>query len=758
MTGFGNSNINALVNYFKLPFVVTITCQTGDITSAESEIVEEFFRVGTPNSPTGAIAAIGTATEATHTRHNNCLDNGIFGAIFDYDIFQFGDALNIGKYDLYLNYPDNPSSVEDFSNWNNLIGDPSCQIWTDIPQKMMVEYNDTIPLGSTSFQIEVCDSTTGGPLEGVQICLYNGQMQLVKVSDEAGSAFFTLPLSLDTTFAVTCCKHNYRPHLGNVAVLAQPVYISYQTLIIENDTLGVSLGISLKNYGDSITATGISATLSSLSGLSTILDSIEAYPPLAPFAISDTIFGFTIAISSMVSNQYELPLNLRVSSEQGIWDSYLPIIVSAPDLVYQNFTVVDANGQLDPGDAVAVEIEIINIGAVSAEAISGELLCENPFITIGQSFGAYGTLAIGQSSNCDEFTVNISPITVPGEIAHFTFILHSQTGFSDTTEFQAVIGTIVATDPTGPDEYGYYAVDNTDIEYSGCPDYNWVEIDHSVPGYQFNGQIINLSDYGYQQDDTELLNLPFEFVYYGQTFNQISVCSNGWMAIGDMTYFTNFRNWYIPSTLGPYSLIAPFWDDLYLQSNPPKKVYYYYDEPNHRYIVEWNVINYAPTNPLEKFQVILFDPEFYPTVSGDGEILFQYQDVANVFSQTSDNHFSTVGIKSPDDLMGLQYTYWNHYSPGAAVLADFRAIKFTTTVPVNLLPLLIENLTIAISGDSIFLDWEDLPEAQWYHIYRSMIPYFNVTGIAPIDSVQVSEYIDDTVPAGSQFYYRVTWE
>lgn len=241
MSGWSNSNINALTNYFKLPFVATITCETGNITTAESEIVEEFFRVGTPNSPTGAIAAIGTATDATHTRHNNCVDNGIFAAFYDYDIFAFGDALNTGKYDLYMNYPDNPSSVEDFSNWNNLIGDPSCQLWTDIPKKMTITYQSSLPVGMKFLEVVVTDSITGAPLENAEVCLYGTGVHLFQLSDSEGRVFFTLPPIAQGNMKITCCLHNYKPHLGTISFVSAPVYVSYNGyIIIETLTINIS--------------------------------------------------------------------------------------------------------------------------------------------------------------------------------------------------------------------------------------------------------------------------------------------------------------------------------------------------------------------------------------------------------------------------------------------------------------------------------------------------------------------------------------
>ena len=135
---------------------------------------------------------------------------------------------------------------------------------------------------------------------------------------------------------------------------------------------------------------------------------------------------------------------------------------------------------------------------------------------------------------------------------------------------------------------------------------------------------------------------------------------------------TDFRNWSIPAVLSPPNIIAPFWDDLYMGGG---RVVVSYDEVGHRYIVEWSRVYNDYDDALETFEVILHDPAYYPTVTGDGEILFQYKSVSN--SDYAWN-FATVGIESPGKDGGVEYTYAGLYSPGARELVDGLTIKFTT--------------------------------------------------------------------------------
>ncbi len=69
----------------------------------------------------------------------------------------------------------------------------------------------------------------------------------------------------------------------------------------------------------------------------------------------------------------------------------------------------------------------------------------------------------------------------------------------------------------------------------------------------------------------------------------------------------------------------------------------------------------------------------------------------------------------------------------------------------------IEDLTIAVAGDDIVLDWSDVSAASTYYIYKSNLPYFTTAGMTPYDSTAVSIYIDVGAVAGDPGFYRITY-
>ena len=243
-------------------------------------------------------------------------------------------------------------------------------------------------------------------------------------------------------------------------------------------------------------------------------------------------------------------------------------------------------------------------------------------------------------------------------------------------------------------EYGYRAIDSNDTDFDGYPVYNWIELN----------EIENAQNLLLQDDTLTSVALPFDFKFYGieyQAGAPLTVCSNGWISLEE-TFIDYFWNFSIPSPMGPSSMIAPFMDDLDdNEGTEPFDVYYYYDIQNNRLIIEWdNVSNgeddqNCPNCIKESFQVILLDPDYHTTSSGDGEIIFQYKEIYDI---DSNGNYSTIGIESPDQDIGVEYLFSNHKGLGSSwasapnTLITDLAIKFTTNV--NNMPCVMMDLNL----------------------------------------------------------------
>ncbi len=688
MSGFDNSNISALNNGFMLPIAVFPTCGTGTFYSGTSRS-EAFLRVGTPGQPKGAVAAYGTATTSTHTCFNNCIDAGTYYGLFADHIFNMGGALTRGKLALYENYPNQSTYVQNFSYWNTLMGDPGMEVWTGVPQALVVTYDNQLAVGANTLSVHV-QNASGTPMENAWVTALLGDDDIFATgyTDVNGDVVLEIAATTSGTASLTVTKHNYIPHLGSFAVGDMDRFVNIFAYEIDDDNTGSSVGngdgainpgetielrVSLKNFGTS-SANGVSAVINTNSSFVTIGDDTEDYGTIAAGAsvYSADDFDFTVAADAL--NGMEVSLNFTITDNLGnSWQDHLalPVVGSYLYVTDQAFPG-NPNSMLEPGETSNLSITLENLGTVTAEAIYGTLSLDDDWFTLDDAEGYFGNIAGGSqaTNNTDLFQITANALIIPGSQYTGEILLYNATGYSDTVTFTFTVGSASITDPVGPDAYGYYCYDDGDVDYYNVPVYDWVEISGI-------GTNLNLSDPGETGAVTTITGLPISFYFYGIEYDALSICSNGWVAPG-ITGNTSFMNWEIPGPLGPSPQIAVFWDDLITSTGG---VYYYYDSVQHYVVVEWsNLKSEYNDSFLETFEVIIYDSNFYPMATGDSELKFQYQEFNNIdvgSYPSRHGQYCTIGIEDHTGTRGLEYTYDNTYPDQAKLITDGTALLFT---------------------------------------------------------------------------------
>ncbi len=681
MNGWDNNHSNNLNNNLMVPFVVNITCNTGDFVN-NTGLTEGFYRAGTLASPRGAVAAVGTATSGTNTRCNNVVDVGIFGGIFNHGLTSAGAALFNGKYELWQSYQEVASNlVNNFSWWNNLMGDASLQLWTGIPEQIVVTHESTIPAAATALPVTV---TQGGtPLANARVCIYqDGGLQVRALTAADGTIVLPLEQQLTAGSAtLTVSGVNIYPYQGSVTVSSENVYLDVNSVAFTDDNEdgipnpgeSISMLVQLRNLGTSQTANSINAVMSSLDERITIQNGYSSYPNAGPgdYVSSNTFYEFSIDPAVGPETGFSIDLLLEISCNAGDFTGVIHLDLEQPRL---QLTSIEAdpygNGLISQGESGDLLVTINNNGNIVTGACSATLTSSDPFVTVIDGSTSFNSIAVdGNGTNTTPFVIQPASDAFSGQMIPFTLTLTNGDGIQLQQELEVEVDNVEDWDPLGP-VAGYYCFDNSDEFYTNHPTYNWVEISSS-------GTVIPLTDNGDEEDDSYVLTLPFAFNYFDETYSQLTVCSNGWLAMGDQDNQVSFRNYPIPTSIGPAAMIAPFWDDLRVSvSGNTGRVYYLYDAANHRFIIEWyQLIQVGSGSPTETFQVILYDQDYHD--GNNGDILFQYYDVTNNVNSYTDNHYSTVGIESPDEMAGIEYSYWNAYPAGAPPLQSGLALLFT---------------------------------------------------------------------------------
>lgn len=685
-SGFGVSAIDGLSNGWMMPVVVFLTCGTGSYAGYTDCMSERFLKAGTVSNPKGAVAAISTATNLTHTTYNNCVDAGIWSGLFVDESWNMGTALTRGKLNMYLTFPNNPANCQhQFISWNNLMGDPSMEVWSDTPSEFQV----TAPFAIHPDQgeIEIIVNSAGEGIEGAWVTLIDESDNAVSAFSEAsGSAWLPVGTLGEGELILTVSGHNYIPNQSSIELLLSNGYLSIDWAVsdevsgngngLANPGEQIELELELSNhYGSDLNNITLIAT-SPIEGLEFLEDTIAI-----PFLEAGSTIGLGTPLSMILPEDItgieELILDIFLEEGDDGRSLRINIPVYAPMLSMHHYNL-DITGNFDPGDNADMVVYMQNVGISTAGNVTVTLASTDSRLQISENSAFYGQIPPGSMGNniSSPFHLIAQTTIIPGSQIELILNIDTPELIHPEVRFPFTVGESGTGDPLGPDGGGYYCYDQSDIGYAECPEYNWIEIDPNSGGA---GTVIPLVDNG-NTGDVEQVSLPINFVFYGESYSEMAVCSNGWLSPGE-TASRDFMNGPLPGPGGPSPMLAPFWDDLMIGSG---RVCYYHDAQNHTFIVEWSGLLIDYSNSPVTFQAILYDAGYYPTSSGNSNILFQYAEFNNDDAGSYGGYYVyhgqyvTIGLEDHTGTKGLQYTYNNVYPLQAEALGDGTAIFFTS--------------------------------------------------------------------------------
>jgi len=683
---FSTSDVSSLNNGDKFTFVTSIGCGVAmfDTYGANNCFGEEWIEQGSLTAPKGGIAFCGP-TSNTHTTYNNKIDKGIYTGMFQEGVETPGQALLRGKLYMYNVYGNDYYTQYHFKIYC-VLGDPSIHIWKDVPRMVNVTHPSTILIGPNLVEVTVTYTAGGSPAAGAQVTLTSDQIFTTGYCDAAGKAYLNIASDIPDTLTVTVRGGDVYPHQSEIIIYQPEELVTPEGTPVVTDLDGnndglvnpnenASITYTLKNWG-SQTANNVRATLSAVDPeyIEITTTSPVSFGSLAAGAdYTGNPFGFFISPECPVGEI--ISLKLQIDSDEDSWDYYYNLVINGCDIVVYSFMINDQgspepNYRMDPGETVLLFINLQNQGNDVAPDVVGMLSGNDPYITIEDSSGSYGTIQInGIKYNSPNFyIVTVDPSCPTNYLANYHLNLSTYNGlypYRKSIDFTIPVSKPIASDFTGPDTYGYYAYSSDDY-FDQAPDYSWFEIDAV-------GNHINMGTAG---DYTETVTIPFTFKYYGIEYNQLRISTDGWVALGPGSQTASI-NYNLPHNDNINNMIAGFWDDLYDAETVEGDIYYYYDNANHRFIVEWDSIarnDFGSEPNIEIFQAVLYDPDYYITETGDGEIVFMFKKVMAPYS-------CTIGIENLAQNIGLQYLYNGVYDPTASLMMNEFAIKFTTEPP-----------------------------------------------------------------------------
>ncbi|KPK64210.1 hypothetical protein AMJ83_02985, partial [candidate division WOR_3 bacterium SM23_42] len=350
----------------------------------------------------GAVAYYG-ACPSTYWDEDDWLQREWYEAIYEDSIYEHARFTLDGMYDgIELS---GSGSKQYYYEGYHVLGDPSLDLWTEVPINMVVVHDGVVVPGSADYTVTVTDG--GTPLENALVCLWipnqATEMHFSEYTDVSGSATITIaPTTPGDTMYVTVTKHNFIPYQGHAIVIAPSgPYITAGSYTTDDGNNGqpnpgetIDFGVWAKNIGVT-TAYSVYGLLSESDPYVTLGIDSSWYGNIVPddSAFSTPYYTFTIADSCPNGHNINFTADF-CDNNDSVWTSNIGIMVYAPVLVHQECALVGGNGNglLEPGETLDLLITLENQGSATAADVAASIATVDAYLTILTDTSSYGDI------------------------------------------------------------------------------------------------------------------------------------------------------------------------------------------------------------------------------------------------------------------------------------------------------------------------------------------------------------------------------
>lgn len=224
-------------------------------------------------------------------------------------------------------------------------------------------------------------------------------------------------------------------------------------------------------------------------------------------------------------------------------------------------------------------------------------------------------------------------------------------------------------------------------------------------------------------------NIGFNFTYFGNTYSQFYVSSNGLVLFTDDPANIAFQETAIPNAAAPNNFIAAFWDDLVVDGTGKILYTTIGAAPNRKLIVQFNNMGFSSFPAyMGSFSVILYETS--------NVIKVQYRLIVDNTSPRPHGESASIGLENSDGTSGVQYLYHTvgdiysgkaiEYTPSGLTYtsnpdAVYDGIFLTTNIslPEPSIPALLSPPQNAVIGSDYNFSWSDAGNAPSYSLLVS---------------------------------------
>jgi len=224
---FDDGDVQYVSNINKLGIWTVLSCSSANFDYSYTSTAEALLRHGytDPTNPKGAIAFIG-AQAYTSYLFNDPLDKGIYLAWANSAATLLGQAFTSGRIYAWNNATGlTQNKKESGMKEYTILGDPSLQVWTDVPTSISVSADPaTVPTG-TQTNVELTVSTTSrAPVPDALVCLWKGtEVYTYGYTNGSGAVTLSVTPSTAGNITLTVTGYNRIPFLGTIATTASSI-------------------------------------------------------------------------------------------------------------------------------------------------------------------------------------------------------------------------------------------------------------------------------------------------------------------------------------------------------------------------------------------------------------------------------------------------------------------------------------------------------------------------------------------------------
>ena len=484
-----NTHVDQMNNVGKLPFLMSINCQTGmfNYTGSNGNCFTEKWMRRTSNGQNAGAVGVLSPTEVSYSFVNDAFVWGVYD-LFDGDFMPdygpyaantgnwmpaFGNVA--GKYFLaQSSWPYNTDSKDITYTMFTAHCDAFLRIFTQVPQTMAVNHQNVQLAGLNTFQITAPEGTTialtkgeGDNLEIVAVATATGSVQTIEIPAQVPP----------TVLRLTITGQNYLRYEANIDVIpAEGPYIIINEYALSNEATQLNFGedsgfdLILKNVGNSEAPAG-TATLTTESEYVTITNGTVDFNAIASNVTTDLTDAFTFTISDEVPNKTPIEFLVTITSGEDTYENRITMKAYAPVFEIGSVGIREisgnGNGRLDPGETVKLSFVVNNKGNADSHETNGTLTINNVFM---QNLGAAGqTLSSIPAGQGLDFQYEIYVGSAPsGFSAEYTLDVVSGV-YTDTKNFVSKIGLNVEDFEAGSLEPSLWA-NNSSVPWTFCND------------------------------------------------------------------------------------------------------------------------------------------------------------------------------------------------------------------------------------------------------------------------------------------------